>query len=205
MFPKKSRFTEMLIAENDLDQSGGFDCWLFCRGMLFNSPDKWWGDHGRRDYPHEGIDLCLYNDRCGARRQMDANTRIPVLHDGVVRAIFKDYLGRAVIIEHEYDCGNSARFISFYAHTKPRPDIEVGRIVKKGEVIATLADTANSKSKIKAHLHLSFGFPSDSFSYEGFVWNTVRDPEMIILQDPLAVIDWPYQMLDDDNCTCREL
>jgi hypothetical protein len=31
--------------------------------MLFNSPDKWWGDHGLRDYPHEAIDMCLYRDR----------------------------------------------------------------------------------------------------------------------------------------------
>ena len=44
---KKSRFTEMLIEENALDQ-GGFEGWIFCQGMLFNSPDKWWGDYGRR-------------------------------------------------------------------------------------------------------------------------------------------------------------
>lgn len=204
MFPKKSRFTEMLIAENALGQSG-FDCWIFCRGMLFNAADKWWGDHGRRDYPHEGIDLCLYKDRSGGMRQIDVNTRIPVMHDGVVRAIFKDYLGRAVIIEHEYAGSNPARFISFYAHTKPRPEIEVGGTVKEGDIIATLADTANSKSKIIPHLHLSLGFPSESFSYEGFAWNTVRDPEMISLQDPLAVIDWPYQALEADDPACRGL
>jgi hypothetical protein len=52
----KSRFTEMLLEENDLDQSG-FDCWVFCHGMLFSSPDKWWGDYSQRDYPHEGVDL----------------------------------------------------------------------------------------------------------------------------------------------------
>jgi hypothetical protein len=52
---KKSRFTEMLIEENELDQNG-FKNWIFCNGMLFNSPDKWWGDHGLRDYPHEGVD-----------------------------------------------------------------------------------------------------------------------------------------------------
>jgi hypothetical protein len=56
-----------------------------------------------------------------------------------------------------------------------------------------------------AHLHLSFGFPSESFSYEEFVWNTLRNPAMIVLLDPLAVIDWPYQMLDADISACREL
>jgi len=39
LYLKKSRFTEMLIEENALDQSG-FERWLFCHGMLFNSPDK---------------------------------------------------------------------------------------------------------------------------------------------------------------------
>ena len=90
---KKSRFTGMLIEENSLDPSG-FERWIFCRGMLFNSSQKWWGDHGRRDYPHEGIDLCLYQDRSGRIRRINENTRIPVMHDGVVKAIFKDYLGQ---------------------------------------------------------------------------------------------------------------
>ena len=104
---KKSRFTEMLIAENDLDQ-GGFECWIFCQGMLFNSPDKWWGDYGRRDYPHEGIDLCLFKDGTSKLCRLTETTRIPVMQDGVVKAMFKDYLGIAIIIEHEH-AGSSYR------------------------------------------------------------------------------------------------
>jgi len=199
---KKSRFTEMLIEENALDQSG-FECWIFCQGMLFNSADKWWGDQGRRDYPHEGIDLCLYKDRSGRICRIDEKTRIPVMHDGVVKTMFKDYLGQAVIIEHEYSGSNTGRIISFYAHTKPRAGIEVGTIVKEGDIIATLADTGNSKSNILPHLHFSLGLASKSLSYKGFVWNTIRKPQMIILLDPLAVIDWPYQAIDAANPACR--
>ncbi|UCD77887.1 MAG: M23 family metallopeptidase [Desulfobacterales bacterium] len=199
---KKSRFTEMLIEENALDQSG-FDRWIFCRGMLFNSADKWWGDHGRRDYPHEGIDLCLYKDRFGRMRRLDEKTRIPVMHSGVVKAIFKDYLGHAVIIEHEDSGSDTRRFISFYAHTKPRPAVEVGTIVKEGDTIATLAATGNSKANILPHLHFSLGIPSKSFTYDRFVWNTIRNPAMIALLDPLPRIDWPYQTLEADNPACR--
>ena len=47
---KKGRFTEMLIEENALEQSG-IENWAFCNGMLFSSPKKWWGDRGRRDFP----------------------------------------------------------------------------------------------------------------------------------------------------------
>ena len=201
---KKSRFTEMLIEENALDAIG-FESWVFCQGMLFNSPDKWWGDRGLRDYPHEGVDLCLYADRFNRIQRINEKTRIPVIQDGVVKAMFKDYLGKAVIIEHENSGRDIGKFISFYAHTNPLSKIEDGVVVKEGDVIATLADTSNSKAKIKPHLHFSIGLPSKSFSYDGFVWNTIRDPEMITLLDPLTVIDWPYQVLDAGNSVCREI
>ena len=97
---KKSRFTEMLIEENELDQNG-FENWIFCNGMLFNSPDKWWGDHGLRDYPHEGVDLCLYSDSSRHICCIDEKTRIPVMQRGMIKAMFKDYLGQAIAIEHE--------------------------------------------------------------------------------------------------------
>ena len=201
---KKSRFSRMLIEKNALDQSG-FKRWIFCQGMLFNSPYKWWGDHGRRDFPHEGIDLCLYLDRSRRIRRLDEKTRIPVMHAGVVKAMFKDFLGKTVIIEHEQSGRDTGVFMSLYAHTNPRSDIDVDVIVKEGDIIATLGDTANSKSHIIPHLHFSLGLPAKSFSYEGFVWNTIRTPEKIILLDPLPVIDWPYQALDAADPVCREL
>jgi murein DD-endopeptidase MepM/ murein hydrolase activator NlpD len=204
LYLNKSRFTEMIIKENALDQSG-FERWIFCHGMLFNSPDKWWGDHGLRDYPHEGIDLCLYADRLNRIQRINEKTRIPVVQDGVVKAMFKDYLGKAIIIEHEHSGQDIGRFISFYAHTNPRSEIENGVIVKEGDVIATLANTSNSKAKIKPHLHFSIGLPSKSFSYDGFVWNTIRNPEMITLLDPLTVMDLPYQVLEEGNPVCRKL
>ena len=201
---KKSRFTRMFIEKNALDQSG-FESWIFCHGMLFNSPDKWWGDHGLRDFPHEGIDLCLYRDRSGKICRLDEKTRIPVMHDGVIKAMFKDYLGQAIVIEHEKLDSATARLISFYAHTKPQTNIETGLIVKQGDIIATLADTSHSKANIIPHLHFSLGYPFKSFSYDGFVWNIIRDPQKIILLDPLPVIDWPFQALDTGQSLCREL
>lgn len=188
----------MLIEENALDQSG-FERWIFYPGMLFSSPDKWWGDHGRRDFPHEGIDLCLYKDQSAKMRRLDINTRIPVMHDGMVKAIFKDYIGQALIIEHESTGSNTGKFISFYAHTKPSSNIAVGTVVLEGDVIATLADTVNSKSNILPHLHCSLGFPSKSFSYKAFAWNTLRNPAMITLLNPLPVINWSYEMLDVES------
>ncbi len=197
-------FTEMLIEENGLDQNG-FECWLFCPGMLFNSPQKWWGDHGRRDFPHEGIDLCLYRDRTKRTLRLDVKCRIPVMHDGMVKAIFTDYLGKAVIIEHKTTESENERFLSVYAHTKPRDDVKIGTMVKEGDIIANIADTGRSKARIIPHLHFSLGLPSPSLSYDPFVWNIMRNPDLITLLDPLKVIDWPYQQLDPENTYCLEL
>lgn len=194
----------MLIAENASIQKR-FDRWVFCRGMLFNSPDKWWGDHGRRDFPHEGIDLCLYRDGDGGINRLDESTRIPAMFAGEVRAMFKDFLGKTIILEHENFGGGTGRSISFYAHTKPRAGIAVGVTVKEGDIIATLADTGNSKSNILPHLHFSCGWPTASFSYDGFVWNIIRTPAMITLLDPLPLIGWSYQELADGTSVCYEL
>ena len=198
----KSRFTEMLMKENAPDLND-FDRWIFCEGMLFSSPDKWWGDRGRRDFPHEGIDLCLYRDRSGQIRSLDPKIRVPVMYAGTVMAMFKDYLGTAVIIEHQVPANDTGRTLSFYAHTNPDPDIGVGRMVKEGDIMGSLADTRHSKARIRPHLHFTIGLPTQSFSYDGLVWNTIRRPEMMTLLDPLPVIDWPYQKLEAGNPPCR--
>ena len=200
----ESRFTEMLIEANGL-KPDEFERWSFCQGMLFKSPDKWWGDHGIRDFPHEGIDLCQYEDNSGSIRRLDHTTRIPVMHDGVIRAMFKDYLGQALIIEHKRSADKTASSLSFYAHTQPIPGLEIGTGVTRGQIIATIADTSHSKAKILPHLHFSLGIPSSRLVYEGFVWNLMRDPEMVVLVDPLPIIDWPHQALNAATPTCRDI
>jgi murein DD-endopeptidase MepM/ murein hydrolase activator NlpD len=52
-------------------------------------------------------------------RRLNANTRIPAMHDGVVRTLFTDYLGHTVIIEHGNVPGEKHTYLSVYAHTQP--------------------------------------------------------------------------------------
>ena len=195
---KKTRFTQMLIEANGLDPDD-FQSWLFCPGMRFHSPDKWWGDQGRRDFPHEGIDFCLYRDGSGRVRRLDHDTRIPVMHDGVVRSVFADYLGQAVVIEHEKTQPEIGTLISIYAHTRPLKHIKPGVFAKQGDIIATIADTSRSKAKILPHLHVTLGHPSPDLVYETFAWNDMRDPGLVALLDPLGVIDWPWLALDSQQ------
>ncbi|MGD8703438.1 MAG: M23 family metallopeptidase [Desulfosarcina sp.] len=172
--------------------------WVFNPGMLFNAPDKWWGDRGQRDFPHEGIDFCLYQDRAGLVHRVDRQTRIPVMHSGVIRSIFSDYLGQAVVVEHRDPYTGNRPFISIYAHTKPLDGIQPGVSVEEGDIIATIADTRRSKAGIFPHLHYSLGYPKATLPYESFVWNNMRDPHLIALLDPRGTIDRPCLVMDHE-------
>jgi hypothetical protein len=193
---RKARFTEFLIRENALDE-GGVQEWIFCPGMLFNALDKWWGDQGKRDRPHEGLDLCLYRDRLGRMRRIDAKTRVPAMYDGLVVGIVNDFLGESVIIEHHPLRGDNRRFCTIYGHTDPNETLHVGRIVKEGDVIATLAGSGKSKTGMFPHLHISLGWTSKPISYDQLHWEAIGAPNMLTLLDPMDVIDWPYRVLDD--------
>lgn len=202
---KKTGFTAMLIQANE-PNAYDLQHWVFCPGMCFSAADKWWGDHGRRDFPHEGIDLCLYRDRHGRIGRIDEQTRIPALHAGVIRAVFSDYLGKAVIIDHSEDLqAASGPLISVYAHTRPLNGIQAGRVVSKGEIIATIADTRHSKAKILPHLHLTLANASPGLEYDPFVWNKLRDPDTVTLLNPESLIDWPCQVLDAKAPGCLNL
>jgi murein DD-endopeptidase MepM/ murein hydrolase activator NlpD len=197
----RTRFTEMLIAANGIDPDA-FQSWAFCPGMLFGSLDKWWGDHGERDFPHEGIDLCLYRDTFGNLVQLNDETRIPVMHDGAVKAMFVDFLGQAVIIEHDDPAGEAGSYFSAYAHTKPGDEIKPGFQLKAGDIIGTIADTSNSKAGILPHLHFTLGRPSPKISYGNFVWNIMRDPEKVSLLDPIPLIGMPCEVMDAQDPFC---
>ena len=190
----KTRFTEYLIQENSLDEHG-FEEWIFYPDMLFNAPDKWWGDQGKRDKPHEGLDLCLYKDRRGRMRRLDEKTKIPVIYDGIVVGIVDDFLGKSVIIEHGLTDSDNNRFCSIYGHLNPHKDLHVGRIVKKSDIIATLANSNNSKVKTLSHLHISLGWTSKFISYDKLDWKTIGAPNTLTLINPLYVIGWHYCVL----------
>jgi hypothetical protein len=182
-----TRFSDMLAAANLLD-TPDFRGWVFDPGMTFLSPNKWWGDLGRRDFPHEGVDYCYYTDGCCRKHRLDAGARIPVMQDGRVRAMFDDYLGRSLVVGHGTSSGGGPEFISIYAHTDPLAHIRPGAAVIAGDILATVADTSRSRAKILAHLHFSLGVPAADLDYDTFVWNHMRDPKRVRLLDPRPLI-----------------
>ena len=117
------------------------------------------------------------------------------MYGGKIMAVVSDFIGKSVIVEHK-DCDSeSPGFCSIYAHTRPAADLQIGNIVKKGEVLATIAGSDRSKSGIRPHLHLSLALTNKYISYERFDWQTVGSRDMLTLRDPLAVFDRPYQVL----------
>ena len=194
-----TRFTEFLIRENGLDKSG-FEGWIFCPGMLFNAIDKWWGDQGKRDKPHEGLDLCLYRDRGDMILRLGEKIKIPVIYDGVVVGIISDFLGKSVIIEHLLPNCDNRRFCTIYGHTIPDRGLHIGKIVKQGDIIATLADSSKSKADIFPHLHISLGWTSKAISYDRLDWGKIGAQNTLTLLDPLQVINCNYLTLEPEKC-----
>ncbi len=191
---RKTRFTEYLVQENAL-HGHGFQEWIFYPGMLFNAADKWWGDQGKRDKPHEGLDLCPYRDRRGKMRRLDNKTKIPVIYDGTVVGIINDFLGKSVIIEHGFTDRDNNRFCTIYGHINPHKSLHVGKTLKEGDIIATLADLRNSKVTTPSHLHISLGRAHKFISYDKLDWKTMGAPNTLNLMDPLHVLGWRYRVL----------
>jgi murein DD-endopeptidase MepM/ murein hydrolase activator NlpD len=71
--------------------------------------------------------------------------------------------------------------------------------VRAGDIIAHIADTGRSKTNILPHLHFSFGRPSPDIAYEPFVWNHMRDPGLVTLNNPQSLVDWPCELLGHEN------
>ena len=122
---RQSRFTDFFIRENRLDEQG-FEAWAICPDMLFNAEDKWWGDRGRRDRPHEGLDLVLYRNRQERILRLGEETKIPVMYDGLVVNVIDDFLGKTLFIEHDLADGSDSRVYTIYGHTNPERIIDVG-------------------------------------------------------------------------------
>ena len=185
------RFSDLLRAVNKpaLDD---FNSWVFQPGMLFNAPNKWWGDMGQRDFPHEGVDFCLYKTLSGKIRQLSLHTNIPAFHDGIVKRMFPDYLGQAMVVAHDAIDNQMFTMVSIYAHTLPVKRLHAGASVKQGDVIATIGDTRHSKTIIFPHLHYTLGRVSVDIDFAQFVWNDMRNPDRFLLKDPLSANGDPY-------------
>ncbi|MBQ2769562.1 MAG: M23 family metallopeptidase [Clostridia bacterium] len=89
-------------------------------------------------YEHKGVDFAA-----------SAGTEVFAVDDGVVESIYKNdvLLGTEIVIAHEDGVKSVYRFVT------ETDDLKVGDRVRRGEVIATVAEPTGNEYKDGAHLH----------------------------------------------------
>jgi peptidoglycan LD-endopeptidase LytH len=124
---------------------------------------------------HEGIDIkCLQRDRQG-----EPTDPVHAVADGEVGFInskpgLSNY-GRYIVLQHTWD---GVRVCTLYAHLRDiAPGLVAGQPVKKGQVIATLGHSTNTRegiSRDRAHLHFEINFLLNPNFY---IWYPKHDPQ----------------------------
>jgi hypothetical protein len=190
----ESRFCDRLVQCNNL-AARGFVQWAFYPGMLFQAPDKWWGDRGLRSSPHEGIDLCLYRDTCGALRLLDKTVQIPAIYTGQIKSVIDDYLGKTLFVAHDMYDSTGNQCYTMYGHAAPRAGIVPGKRVAEGEIIAAIAAAEDSGITIVPHIHLSVAWVPETFPAEQLAWKSMNSRNYIVLVNPLDVLRCSYSIV----------
>ncbi len=175
-------------------EDAGFQEWIFFPGMLFRSPEKWWGNKGIRPAPHEGLDICLYATKDGRQMQFDKSTKIPVGYNGKIVRIIKDFLGKSLYVRHDIQDDAGRYFYSLYGHTLPSDSLRKGSIVNAGDIIGTVSDI-RKKTGILPHLHISMAWIPASRAPETLDWDTVGTSAEIILLNPLDALGDQYAVI----------
>jgi hypothetical protein len=191
---ERTPFTQFIVQENGL-HAGRFVEWIFYPGMLFGALNTWWGHQGNRTSPHEGLDLCLYKDRHNRIFQLGEKTKIPVMYHGVIVKVMDDFLGQSVLVEHRPADLNKGLFYTIYGHTVPDRDLKIGMGIHQGDIIATIADTVQTKKNVLPHLHVSIGWAPQAISYDQLDWDRISAQEVLTLIDPLDVMDNDHSVI----------
>jgi hypothetical protein len=187
-------FCEQVVQYNNL-AAKKFVQWAFYPGMLFQSKERWWGNGGLREMPHEGIDLCLYTDQSGSTRALDVAAPIPVMYRGCVRHIIDDYLGKTIFMAHEIFNDAEKQLYSIYGHIEPPGRIARGMILEEGEIVGSIAGTEDRRFKIIPHVHISVAWISRNFPPEQLNWQSMNESPDIMPLNPLDTLKSNYTVL----------
>jgi hypothetical protein len=179
-------FSKALARQNRLLEQQ-FLQWAFYPGMLFNSREKWWGDMGQRQRPHEGLDIGFFLDLLRKHVRIPNHAVVPVMFQGEVLAFGEDdFFGDTLYVKHPAMQDRGRVLCTIYGHVTPHPDLYPGKIVQTGETIASISDFGTPKSGITAHLHLSVAWIVESSTKETWTWKMIKDSQKVQLIDPIV-------------------
>ena len=165
----------------------GFKHWLFHPGMLFQARQQWWGLEQSRSTPHEGLDLCWFEDVAGNRLALDQTTVIPAPSAGTVVKISRDFLGQSIFLAHDIEPMPGRRLYTALGHTNPVESLAEGQTVSEAEIIASISTPVNRKTTVPPHLHLTLAIIPDPVAREQLTWNYLGSGTEILLINPLDV------------------
>ena len=193
--PSGADFGKMFAERNGLLEQQ-FHEWAFHPGMLFHSLEKWWGDRGRRQSPHEGLDIAFFLDRSRAIVPIPQHAVVPVLLDGEVLALGEDdFFGKTLYVKHPYGKESDRVLCTIYGHITPRRDLRPGNTVKAGETIASVSDFGTPKSGIATHLHLSVAWMPETSTGKTWTWKDINDSGEVELIDPMPFFSASYSVV----------
>ncbi len=179
-----------MLASNRAEMAG-FKSWLFQPGMLFNSLETWWGEKKPRAAPHEGLDLCFFEDAAGQIKKVDENIKIPATFAGKIVKLDRDFLGESIYLSHEIFSADGRQLYTAYGHTRPLASLQVGKAVAAGEIIAQISAAAGKKIQIPPHLHLTFAWIPVPIALDRLNWPNLGTDPTITLIDPLLLLSVP--------------
>ncbi|MBQ7924644.1 MAG: M23 family metallopeptidase [Clostridia bacterium] len=98
---------------------------------------------------HHNTTLNCYYEHKGMDFSAEAGTQVLAVEDGVVESVYKDdiLVGTQITIDH----GDGMK--SVYCFVTEVDGLKAGDTVKKGDVIATVAEPSGKEYKQGAHLH----------------------------------------------------
>ncbi len=189
-----SRFCQRLVEQNKLG-ARQFAQWAFHPGMLFHSRQRWWGNGGFRNRPHEGIDLCLFIDQAGSVQILDRGAQIPAIYGGTVKTVIDDYLGKTIFIAHDIYDGTGTQLYTIYGHLEPRAGLAQGALLAEDENVGCISGIADRRLPIIPHVHISVAWIPEKFPPERLTWKMMNDSPEITLLNPLAVLSCHYMTI----------
>jgi len=189
-----TKFSEYLVEYNGLNKRG-FKEWAFYPGMLFRSHEKWWGNRGKREWPHEGLDMCVYRDESGTTRTLDVHTKIPVIYEGKIVRIIDDFIGKTLCVTHNIHDGRGNILLSIYGHIEPGDGMSEGAEIREGAMVALIKDVHKKKEKMLPHVHISIAWIPQSLCYDELDWDTISNARFVVLMNPIDFITSHYTIL----------
>lgn len=172
--------------------------WAFHPGMLFNSREKWWGDMGRRQRPHEGLDVAFFLDLLGKTVPIPGHSVVPVMFQGEVLVFGEDdFFGHTLYVKHSAMRDGDKVLCTIYGHVTPHPDLYPRKMVQTGEAIASVSNFGKPKSGVTAHLHLSVAWIAEASTRGTLTWKTINDSSEVQLIDPMPFFANSYFVIDD--------